>query len=224
MIKTIKYSTAMSLRDKCKVWAMLTWHGAQVVNSLTSEVTHIIENKPESQLYMDASSWPNISIVTSGWVQQTAKSRSRCDEKQYHPSLFSGPPPAESLASQAPSIEAPPPAQKKTLDDRSPQKNPEAKRLKTTLEAPQDQGLGEVVSSEERQAPEESLNSAAASREQQQKILHEQSPQKEPEPKRMKTTHRDEEVQQESQSSGSVEKDLERMNLDGKLRINYKKT
>ena len=88
------------------------------------------------------------------------------------------------------------------------------------MEDPEDQSVGEVVSSEEREAPAESPISPATSLEQQQKILHEQSPQKEPEPKRMKTTHRDEEVQQESQSSGSVEKDLEKLNLDGKLRIN----
>ena len=189
----------MSLGDKNKVWAMLTWHGAQVVNSLTSVVTHVIENKPEGQLYMDASSQPNISIVTSDWVQQTAKSRLRCDEKEYHPSLF-GDQYTELLTS--PTIDAPQPAQKKTIDERSPQKDPEAKRLKTTLEAPQDQGLGEVA---------------------QQKTLHERSPPKDLPPKKLKTTLGTEDVQQESQSSGSVEKDLEKLNLDGKLRINYKK-
>ena len=107
-----------------------------------------------------------------------------------------------SSLTDSPTSDAPQPAQKKTLDERSPQKDPEAKRLKTTLEAPQDQGLGEVA---------------------QQKTLHERSPPKDLPPKRLKTTLGTEDVQQESQSSGSVEKDLEKLNLDGKLRINYKK-
>ena len=74
--------------DQAKVWAMLTWNGGKVVASLSPEVTHVILIEPQGQLYQDASAQQNIQIVTPDWVQETVKTGSRCNEKDYHPRLL----------------------------------------------------------------------------------------------------------------------------------------
>ena len=73
--------------DQAKVWAMLTWHGGDVVARLSPDVTHVILIEPQGQLYMEASAEQNIQIVTPDWVQQTVETGSRCNELDYHPRL-----------------------------------------------------------------------------------------------------------------------------------------
>ena len=87
----------MNDEDRNKIWAMLTWRGAKVVTSLSSEVTHIIANTTLDKLCLEASSNPNIKIVSSDWVVTSLKKNSRIDEEEYHPQLLQEdepPPPA----------------------------------------------------------------------------------------------------------------------------------
>ena len=71
--------------EKNKIWAMLTWHGGQVVTGLHPDVTHIIVQEAQGQLYTEASSQIDIKIVTSNWVSETVKKKTTCDETLYHP-------------------------------------------------------------------------------------------------------------------------------------------
>ena len=78
----------MNDENRNKIWAMLTWRGAKVVTSLSSEVTHVIANTTLDKLCVEASSIPNIKIVTSDWVVISLKKNSRIDEEEYHPQLL----------------------------------------------------------------------------------------------------------------------------------------
>ena len=78
----------MSGDDKNKIWAMLTWRGAKMVTCLSPEVTHVIVNDTQDQLYTDGSNMPNIKFVTSDWVQRSLQTNSRIDENDYHPQLL----------------------------------------------------------------------------------------------------------------------------------------
>ena len=74
--------------DKNKIWTMLTWNGAKVVDRLGPEVTHAIVNDTQDKVYTDGSAMPGIKFVTSDWVQISLKTNTRIDEKEYHPQLF----------------------------------------------------------------------------------------------------------------------------------------
>ena len=74
--------------DRAKVWAMVTWHGGKVVKDLTGEVTHLIVTLPVGELYNNALSRGDISIVNPDWVVDTVRAKAKCDTSLYHPRLL----------------------------------------------------------------------------------------------------------------------------------------
>ena len=78
----------VSPSDMAKLWAMLSWHGGKVTKEMSPRVTHLIINKPLGDLYNNTLPRPGVKIVTSTWVLETVKGKSKLNEDLFHPRLL----------------------------------------------------------------------------------------------------------------------------------------
>ncbi|XP_059490268.1 PAX-interacting protein 1-like isoform X2 [Neocloeon triangulifer] len=84
--------SSLSSEDNNALWAMLNFYGGEMVTKLSKSCTHLIVSRPTGAKYEKAvqekEKGQKIEIVTPDWIIESVKSKSRCDESLFHPSLL----------------------------------------------------------------------------------------------------------------------------------------
>uniref|UniRef100_A0A1A9WBC9 PAX-interacting protein 1 n=1 Tax=Glossina brevipalpis TaxID=37001 RepID=A0A1A9WBC9_9MUSC len=80
----------VSVSDRKRLYAMLTFHGAQVATNLVNNVTHLICGFAEGPIYTKANSLPkgSLNIVTPDWVIECLNQKKLLNCDPYHPRLL----------------------------------------------------------------------------------------------------------------------------------------
>ncbi|KAG8190391.1 hypothetical protein JTE90_022034 [Oedothorax gibbosus] len=82
----------LSLKDKKKLWAMVTFFGGTFRLNFNKSCTHLVVGKPEGAKYEKALAC-GVKVVTPDWITDSIQNKYQCDEDLYHPKLLIVPQP-----------------------------------------------------------------------------------------------------------------------------------
>lgn len=84
--------TQLSVSDRKKVYAFVTYHGGLMVRSITPRTTHLICGAATGITYNKAIEMKldKLAIVTPDWLFECIKSENLLDTQPYHPRLLNG--------------------------------------------------------------------------------------------------------------------------------------
>lgn len=90
--KLVMAITQVSVADRKKIYAFVTYHGGQVTKSLSSKTTHLICGSAMGNAYNKAMEMKleKLTIVTPDWLFESFKEEKLVDTIKYHPRLLTG--------------------------------------------------------------------------------------------------------------------------------------